>query len=114
MLNLFNQFLLTGDLGSPFFEWLQIDEELGVEAAGRVCSVVRPTKLRDYRDDLLKLTKNPSYLSRDLGRLLKRNIHRHRGPHPEIPFLQGGHELAADKLHGNEREGKQENRRPHD
>ncbi len=103
LFNLFDQRMLRGNGGTPLFERFERDQELGVEEAGRIGSVVGTAQLRGHVDHLGVLTEDQAHFRRQLRRLFERDIDRHGRPHPDIAFLQRRHKLTADERHGGDR-----------
>ena len=80
----------------PFFLRLQIDEVFGIEKAGRIRAVIRPSGLTGALRDFGKRAKNDSRLIRHPDTFVRPGAGRKRAPHPERAFIQVGQEFGTD------------------
>ncbi len=104
--------LLLGESAGPLPFRFQLDEELDVVERRDVRAVVGTAQLRDDVRHDGKAGEDATGLLRQPGRCLERDVHGQRGPHPEVPFLQLGHEFTAHQFHQQKREGERPTRGP--
>ena len=90
---------------------LQIHEELRVEEACGIGSVVGPAELRGHRLHRRVGAKDPPHFGRDAGSLLERDVDRHRRAYPEIALLQCRHKLSPHEGKRNECDEKESRRK---
>ena len=102
--------LIFGESRPPVLMWFEIGQKFRIEKTGGIGAVVGSAELRDDRDDFRRFPEHLPDFSGQSSRFVERNIHRHGGPHPEVPFLQCGHEFPADELQGTERRHQQQQR----
>src|SRR5690349_3540777 len=95
-LNLFYQLQLRYSPG-PLIARFETNEEFGIKITGSIRSVVRTAQLADNRCDLGIFAKDGPHLIGELVRVTERNCVGHACPHPQIAFLELGHELTTEK-----------------